>query len=282
MSDQKPDDLSEDINKLEERKTDYEKWLESFRKARNIVPFVIQNIEITDWQIRALKDSPEEATEIPYPSNPNLLEQENKYLRNVFPPIQVPSRVSLDSTTSVATSGSTGVYEYVRRVGDLNTPHAINYSQTFGKEYQQLQEKQQRPNQVRALLNKFNAPNLLERFDRAYAAFIAYESKTGEPTAVAMEMRTLLDGIKGELFNKAKKWPEENITWDNMATRLAIGNGGGPLHIRLINQKRLRSSLIARLSDVGKDREGGSITNLEDIWTEMLDHIVTVLGMINL
>lgn len=282
MSDQKPDDLSEDIKKLEERKNDYEKWLDSFRKARDVVPYVIQNVEITDWQIRALKDRPEEATEIPYPGDPNLLEQENKYLRNIFPPIRVPSGIELDTTTSVTTSGSTGAYEYVRRIGDINTPRAIIYSQTFGDEYQQLQEKQQRSNQVQTLLRKLNDSDVLERFDRAYKAFMAYKSKTGERTAAAMEMRTLLDGIKGILFNKARKHPNENITWDTMATRLAIGGGGGPLHIRLINQKGLRSSLIARLSDVGKVREGGSITNLEDIWTEMLDHIVTVLGMINL
>jgi hypothetical protein len=184
--------------------------------------------------------------------------------------------------TSIIVSNSSETFEYVRRVGDLNTPNAIAYSQCYGSEYSQLQLEQQRPRQVRRLLEKLDNPNTLERFERAYNAFMAYKNKTGRKTAAAFEMRTLLDGIKGDLWNIAKKSPIENMTWNTMATRLALGGGGGPLHVRLISQNRLRTSIITRLSEVGKDREGGSETNLEDIWTELLDHIVTVLGMINI
>jgi hypothetical protein len=99
MPDQKTDDLSDDIDKLRERKEYYEQWLEGIRKAQKVVPVVSQNLEITDWQLRALKNRPEEANEIPYPRDPGLLEQENNYIRHIFPPIQIPDiQVSLTGT----------------------------------------------------------------------------------------------------------------------------------------------------------------------------------------
>ena len=65
-----------------------------------------------------------------------------------------------------------------------------------------------------------------------------------------------------------------------MSPRLAIGGGGGYQHISLENQGRVRSRLLSRLADVLKDREVGSVTNLDTIWTQILDHLFTILRLI--
>jgi hypothetical protein len=43
----------------------------------------------------------------------------------------------------------------------------------------------------------------------------------------------------------------------------------------------VRTSLISRLSDIAKDREGGSLTNLDNLWTQISDHIYIVLSLID-
>ncbi|MCL4262508.1 MAG: hypothetical protein KJ069_04810 [Anaerolineae bacterium] len=50
----------------------------------------------------------------------------------------------------------------------------------------------------------------------------------------------------------------------------------------VIRQEAKRSSLIQRLSEIAKDREGGALTKIENVWVQMLDHAYTVLRLVNL
>jgi hypothetical protein len=174
------------------------------------------------------------------------------------------------------------VFEYVSRVRDLGTPNAIVYGNTYIDEYDQIQEAQGREKEVRSLLKRFGSSNLLERYDRAFNAYMAYKGNTGEKTATGNEMRNLLLGLGGELYERARKWPKEDMTWKKMSPRLAIGGGSSHQHITLENQGKTRSALLERLAEVLKDREGGSVTDLNAIWTEILDHIYTVIRLVDL
>jgi len=187
----------------------------------------------------------------------------------------------LVDSTAVLTSGSASVYEYVTRVGELDTPNTLAYSQKYTSIYNELQNTQARPNEVRVLVEKLNSSQTLQRFDRALNAYYAVRSGTGQRTAAATDMRTLLDGLQGDLFAKARKWQKENMTWATMAERLSKGDSGQAEHQVLVNQETIRRRLISRLSDVLKDREGNSSINLDNLWTQILDHIYVVLGLIN-
>jgi hypothetical protein len=187
----------------------------------------------------------------------------------------------LSTASTTVTSGSV-TFNYVNRIGDIGTPDALDYSNTFTQEYKKLQETQERPLSVRKLLEKLNSPNTLERFENALIAYHKYKSDPREKIPAANHMRNLLDGIKGDLWKRARHWPDENMTWSLMASRLAINGDRGQEHITLDNLKRKKSALNSRLSDVLKDREGASITNLDSIWTEIIDFLFAVLGLINL
>ncbi len=275
-----PGELSDDIKKLEERKAYFEEVKSSYLKAQAVIPFIQQNIDLTDWRIRAYKNLPPESAEVPKFSRKDELESENQYLRGLYTVLNIPSEPQLFSSTSVTISGGSADYNYLNRIRDLGTPSAIEYGNTFILEYHQLQDVQQRPQQVRALLEKIKSKNLFERFDSAHEAYLAFRSGSGKRTGTANEMRNLLLGFKGELLNLARHFPKENMTWDTMSARVAINGGGGTEHVILSAQNRVHSSLFARLADVLKDREGGSIINLDSIWTETLDHLYTVLGLI--
>lgn len=122
----------------------------------------------------------------------------------------------------------------------------------------------------------------IERFDRAYNAFYAFKSDIGTRTAAAGEIRTLLDGIKGVLYNKARKSEKEDVNWSQMSQRLAK-NGTNSIECQNISaQERVRGNLINDLSIILKDREGIILRNLENIWIESLDHIFTILSLANI
>lgn len=273
-------DLSNDIKKLEERKAHLEKVKSSYLKTQTAIPIIQQNLDLTDWQIRAYKNLPPESIEIPKPSRKDELESENQYLRGLYTVLNLPSEQQLYSSTSVTTSGGTIDFNYINKVRDLGTPSAVEYGNKFILEYNQLEAVQQRPQQVRAVLAKLNSTNLLERFDSANEAYLAFRSGFEKRTAAANEVRNLLLGFKGELLNLARHFSKENMSWNTMSTRLAINGGGGTEHVILIAQNKVHGSLLNRLALVLKGREGGSITNLDSIWTETLDHLFTVLGLI--
>jgi len=266
---------------LQSQKEHLTEWLRRAKKTQDAVPIVQTILEVTDWEIEALSNYPEEADEIPLAGLAVKLERDHSYLINALPLPPDYSTGVLLNATAVTTSGSAGVYDYVTRVGDLGTPQAISYSEKFGGLYHDLLEAHSRPQTVRNLLTKLNNPQTLERFDTAYKAYMAAKSGVGTRTAAATEVRNLLDGVKGDLFQMARTSPDENMTWDEMVERLSKGISSGPEHQELVHQGSERSRLISRLSDVLKDREGGSVTNLDNVWTLLLDHTYTVLGLID-
>jgi hypothetical protein len=274
-------EVDEGIKKMEERRSHLLEALESRKKAKEQIPYIQQDIDQIEWQLRALKARPPESDEIPFTITNDQLEEENKFIRISYPVLDVPFGLSVNSASSaLTTSGSMGVYDYVNRVKDLGTPDAVNYGNTFISEYGKIQEAQQRPREVRELLEKLNSPNTLDRFDKALNAYQAYRSKSAEKTATANEMRNLLLGVRGDLFALARRWSKENMTWPTMSARLAINGGGGIEHVFLGNQQKVYASLNQDLTDILKDREGGSITDLDSIWTKLLDFLFAVMGLI--
>jgi hypothetical protein len=147
-------------------------------------------------------------------------------------------------------------------------------------EYTQLRESQERPKKVRDLLTNLNDKSLIERFDRALKAFSATRTGTTERTAASLEMRTLLDGLKGYLWKTARRHDRENMKWELMAERLAKGMVGGYEWQTLIEQESKYTQLFNTLSAVGKDRTSITQERLDLLWGQLLDHIQVVLTMI--
>ena len=268
------------MKKLEAKRDYLEEYLQRYRKAQDAVPSVQMNLEMTEWEIQALSNRPDEADEIPFGDLEARFDREYDHLTRVLAmmPEYDPGVISVLS--AVTTSGSASTYVYVARVGDLGTRETKEYSTKYTTAYRELQAVQSRPKQVRDLLEKLGNPQALERFDRALKAYLAVRSGTGQRTAAAAEMRTLLRGVQGDLFEKARRWPKENMKWETMAERLSKGQAGGTEHQEVINQEAVHGSLISRLSTVFKDREGSSLTNIDDLWTQVLDHIYIVLELV--
>jgi len=83
-------------------------------------------------------------------------------------------------------------------------------------------------------------------------------------------MRNLLNGLKGDLWNMAKRYPKENINWSIMAVGLAINGGSSTEHIKLTQQESRYSKLLSNLASILKDYEGTTPFDLDDIWIQSL------------
>ncbi len=267
------------IAKLEEKKQYLLKLLSRYEKAQDIIPSVQKNLDLTEYEIQALSNPPDEAAEIQIEGLSDNIERDYKLTVDAYPMIPKYKAPIISSSTGITTSGSATVYDFVAKVGDLDTPEAKSYSQLYVDKYHQLQEAQSRSKDVRFMISKLRNDRTLERFDKAEKSYSLFKARIVPKTSSATEIRTLVDGVKGDLFNIARNWPKENMTWEKMVERLAIGEVQKQ---ELTDQEKTHSSLISRLSDVLKEREGGSVINLENIWTQVLDYLFVLFSLVNL
>ena len=268
------------MQSLEKQKTHLVLWLESYKEAKDVVPYVQNMLEITEWKIQALKALPPEvSTVIPKDIIPQF-DREHNYLTSALPVIPRYNPDAIRNSFALMTSGASSAYAYILTIDHQGVRESQDYSKKYTSLYNTLQVSQNRPKSIRDLLEKLKAKAALQKFDRASQAFATVKSGVGERTAAALEIRTLLDDVQGFLFDKARKQPKENMTWNEMSKRLAKGLYAGHEYQGLITQGAKRSALIDTLSRIAKDREGKLLNSMEDIWSQALDHIFIVLGLI--
>lgn len=270
----------EETENLEAKLSYLLEWMHGLKDANAVAPEIQQQIELVRWQLEVLKNTPDEAEEISF--TPPSAEQNYLYTKSVLPLIPKYDPRSIVNSTSGTLSSSSDYYNYVTRIGDLGTPKAFEFSGKFGGLYQNIQQAQDRQSLVRQMLEKLNDSNLIERFDKALTAYSMYKSDVGERTAAAMTIRTFLDGVQGTLFEKARNWPKENMTWGKMGSRIANILSNSENYKEFILQHEIRSKLYSRLSDIGKDRDSGAATNLEFVWTQVIDHLYITFGLLGL
>ena len=196
MTKDDPDDISDDIEKLSERKNYLALWLSRHRIEQDAAHQVQMMKDRTDWELDALENRPSEADEIPYQSFSDRLEQENQFLINYLPLPTIYHLGPVTTSSSVTTSGTADVFEYVSRIGDLNTPEALAFSEEYTSRYRKIQTCKIVQCRCENLSRSCDHPPAWEDFRRHSMAYLDYKIDPRKRTDAAMEMRTLLDGIQ--------------------------------------------------------------------------------------
>jgi hypothetical protein len=160
---------------------------------------------------------------------------------------------------------------------DLKDIGAI--AQPYVKTYQILQQNHDRRVVVQRLITQ-NFPHLSSCFNVASSAFETAKSLADQIPSAANEMRVVLDKLKGELFEKARSWPKENMKWEVMAERLGKipdPKSGAQL---IKDQEVYRDQLYGRLSQLLKERDESDRDELTSLWVLFLDDLALILGSI--
>lgn len=256
-------------------------WLDRYRKAGEAVPSVQRTLESIEWQLGVLEQRPSEGVVLPMPEIEEQADLVYKTVMRDLPMIPEYDPEAVSFVTSVTNIGSSMIHTLVSGVAVFETPQAREYAEDKAKAYRELQASQNRPEEVQQLLGQV-LPTTTAKFDIAYKAYYAAKSGAGTRTAAALEMRTLLDVVKGELFDKARNQPKENMTWEKMTQRFLPGPE--PLtamrRTQLIMHEGIRSRLVEDLSTTAKQWEGAHPNNLDDMWTRLIDHLHIVLNLI--
>lgn len=243
------------------------------------VPIIDQIEAVTNWEEQAFSNIPDEAEEVPANNLVENLQIEFNNLVTTFPLPPKYDRSLLGGTISMTASGSSSAFEFIGMVGDIGTPDAVDYSNTFALSFIALQASQNRVDAIRSFINKFNNIDLSSRFENCVDSISQYHvTVLGKRESVANFIRNLLWGVSGQLFEIARKHPKENMSWQVMAKRLANLNFAEDVILR---QEKEQSNLVSRTTDVLKDRDVGSLTNIDNIWVQTLEHLYILSNSLN-
>lgn len=249
-------------------------WLERCRQANNAAPTVQRIHDLLDWEVRTVEKRPAEAKSISTTELDRYSEMVYGRIKSALPMLPEIPPEQLTTVSSSSAVSSTVVITYVSEISQLQTLEAMKYASNALLEYRELQESQQRPNQVRELLAN-RMPNVIQKFDTACIACQRCQSRIGDMTVAALEMRTLIDGVKGELYERARQYPKENMKLDLVLERLF---SSATTKLEIEEQFKQRSSLYEALSAVAKRRNPPMMYELEALWARVLDYILVVVG----
>jgi len=266
-------------DKLDANREYLETWVERNRRNQELLPLVTDELERVKWEIQvrsALTNHPEAGTTLP-PNLNSRVEQSYAYLMSELPMLPEYKPTAFTSIASVGTAVAADFYAFISQTyASLGEILDINQCKIS---YYQLQQRQNRPQEVLQDIRTLNFPELEDRFAKAQKAYYAHKNGTMVNSAAASELRNLIYSLNGYLLSRAREKPsEQKLRWEQYATRLAPYLNPSHLYDEIVRQGEVYKEIKQLLSEGGKDR---SLIDIESVWTRILDHIYIVLGSIS-
>ena len=263
-----------------EKKSYLTDWLSNAKQINDAVPTVQKYLDLAKWEASTLSCAPNE-----------ILSQVSKELTVYFTEdLQVIKRVLGDipqisiSSISLSMAGTTNTASKIYAITDqsrcADELPIKEWGDRHSQEYEGLHTKLARESEVRDLLIKLK-PSLGAEFDDAADAYRKAISGSGKQTEAGIAMRNVLEHYKGELMDKAKRYPkEQKVNWPDMAQRL-VGDDMA-LRIRFLQQEEIWNELQQFLSRLAKGFYQYDIGQLKSTFIKLLDHIYIVLSLARL
>lgn len=253
-------------------------WVQRFESIKAVAPEVQRHLESVRWLVGArdlLAGAPQEITA----GIDRRTAQDFDLLKTTLPQLTDYTKVSRREIIALGSSMVTTHAMAFTALGALEgSPGALLMIEVAVRNFEELQQSQGRVGEARARLEA-QFPSLVGLFDLAEQAFRLAKLNDDEIPSAAGQMRTFLDKLKGELFDKARRGPnEKNMTWPMMAERL--GGTATSQQTALLDQEVSRGPLIEDLSELLKRRTAPDVKMLSVAWTRVVDHVFAVCGCI--
>jgi hypothetical protein len=273
-------DKNDNLFLVQTKKTLFTNFIEQVKKGAEVIPRVQEILAVCEWQEGVFAQFTAEVAGIRSDDLTEALQRENDYYASVLP--VMPRLDKQFSATASAFTASSAIFtlDYISRIEQFGTPAVSLIAKEHAGGYFQLQERQGRPQTVREMISLLLNIGTLDRFDKASQAHDAAKVGMLSPTAAAMEMRLFLEGVKGDLFEFARRKVKEDMNWEIMAERLAINGPGSSEEEELLQLVKVYPDLFNRLSQIGKERDKHASPDIAGLWAQVLDWTYSVLQLI--
>ena len=145
---------SEELNLLYEKRKYLTQLKTNLKSAKDALPFIDENQEITDLEIETLQNAPAILGDNPFLGLDETLRKDYTYLLDALPPIPNYDSIKGSTTNAMATAGTASVYNQLQSFSDSKDPETRSYGRKYIMKFDALQEKQRRAEKVKSLIIK--------------------------------------------------------------------------------------------------------------------------------
>ena len=272
------------IKKKQQEKDHLEEQLSIIKNNAERAPEIQQRIEQLGLEIKALKNRPEQADELLWDGVKDITDREFDFTMGVVPPQPRYDGWQFASWIALTTSGSSAIFDNISRLEAFDEPKAQKFSKYYTDSYRKLQQARGRIDQVRQLLVRMDHGSTIDEFELAVQSVDKYKSAVlVDRQSAANHIRNFLDSFKGALWARAcsRSSAPKNGWLPKVAPVLSI-NPGGPEEDTLIGQEQIFEQLRKQVNEILHNRDPKHASNLDNIWTQVLDLAYVVLGLIKL
>lgn len=274
-----PDD--DPLEELKKQKRYLTNWIGNFQNAQSAVPIVNDMRESIDWQIDTIEKAPPALKTGIVTHVKSSIARTSVYMTDTgLPMIPEINQTLVRNTSGFCATTDTSAMGYLSGASTEFGRAVSSFVDERFSIYNRLQEARSRVDEVRRLINTLGKDGVLQRFDRARQACNECIAGVGAATGAALEMRTLLDGVKGELMLLTRKKNESKVDWQTMCERLAGHDPDGSIKSALLAQEDTRKDLYGKLSSIAKDYVGSNYApNIENLWSQVIEHLYAILTL---
>jgi len=254
-------------------------WLRRYQREAEIAPTVKTLHEFSQLKMRAFTAikarAPAEITQ----SLQHDFDRELAGLRNTLPlpPLYRAPPITIATSTATTSAANVSVTQALLTMRLDPDPAVKRDVDSILAAFEHLHERHHRVAQARELLAR-QFPALVTFFDRAERSARMATAVEESAPAAANEARILMDKLKGELFDRARKHHGDKMTWSTMAFCLGADRDTVEL---LAEAEVQRSQIYGDLSDVAKQRTSHEAGSFMSIWLMVVDHVLVVCGYIS-
>jgi len=179
------------------------------------------------------------------------------------------------TTTLTSTAVVTGNASLFNALVSMPLVAMANEIPPLIEKYNNLQQSQGRLQDAKARLGKL-FPHLVLFFVGVERAYHTSSMREEDWTHAATDMRNLIEKLKGELLDKARRTDKETPNWKTMVDRLTVE--GSFQRNTLLAEERNRAELYDLLSRITKYRNPVTRNPLVEVWPRVVDHVYIVCG----
>lgn len=264
-------------------------FLEDVKKVNEVVPFIKQAQEETDWTIGVFKDIPDDIAKVVDANKmQDIFVKDLKVWNKALPPINLDSSYLTSAGSGASGTASQVVYSQIldaRAIsGSSQNPALVSWSSKHLAEYEQIRSRQTKVSEIEKLLSKIRLELSLE-FSEANASFSKADKSVVEPNDAANSMRNVLNHVEGNLLEISRSGQKIQVSkgqmWAFFSDKLSIGGKNSVEHSLLLQKQNDQAKLKHELTDILKKTSKDPLARLRELHVQWLDHLYTTLKLVD-